>query len=196
MRADADDRLANFADSWLKLAMVSPKPKPNKSARAALAAGKQPIKLHGNPQSRRVLKDATKRVLAYCSDVQPTAGAKRLGVGVDDLRTMRAGYQLTLPVLLKMVRVGGYDPISIIKGPTIRKLPAKRDTRGAQPRLVYLRMRKLAWSQGGLEWARKTGLSIVGVYGLRYGGLSKVKLVTILAFCEVGPSLEEILFGD
>lgn len=181
---------------WLKQAMVSPKVKPKKSAGATRAGGGRPIKLHGNPQSRRVLKEATQRVLAFCSDVQPTAGAKRLGIGVDDLRTMRAGYQLTLPVLLKMVRVGGFDPISVIEGPAIRKLPAKRDTRGAQPRFVYARMRKLAWSQGGLEWARKTGLSIVGVYGLRYGKLSKAKLVTILAFCEVGPRLEDILFGD
>jgi len=188
--------VAKFVNAWLKLGMVSPKAKPKSSMRGALAAGKRPIKLHGNPKARRVLSAATKRVLAYCADVHPTAGAKRLGVGVDELRTMRAGYQLTLPVLLKMVRVGGFDPISIIKGPAIRKLSAKRNTRGAQPRFVYARMRKIAWANPGLAWARKTGLSSVGVYGLRYGALAKVKLVTILAFCDAGPTLEDILFGD
>lgn len=187
--------LANVADAWLDPAMVSPKTKPKASKRAGYGAGKRPIKLHGSPKARRTLSAATKRVLAYCADVYPTAGAKRLGVSVDQLRAMRAGYQLTLPVLLKMVRVGGFDPISVIRGPTIRKLPAKRSTRGAQPRFVYARMRKIAWANPGLEWARKTGLSSVGVYRLRYGTLAKVKLVTILSFCEAGPSLEDILFG-
>lgn len=144
---------------------------------------------------RRTLKEATKRVLGYCGDLGPTAGSKLLGISIPDLRAMRVGYMVTVPILLKMVRVGRFDPSSVIYGPSLRMLPSGRDTRGAQQRLVNARMRKLAWSQGGLLWARKTGLSVVGAYGLRYGKVSQVKLVTILAFCSGGANFEEIIFG-
>jgi DNA-binding Xre family transcriptional regulator len=120
-----------------------------------------------------------------------------LGISVDDLRTMRSGgYLLTVRVLLKMVRVGGFDPRSIIEGPSLRKLSPGQDTRGAQQRFVNARMRTFARSINGLDWARRTGLSSVGVYSLRYGKTSQVKLVTVLAFCAIGPSLEEIIFGN
>jgi len=176
---------------------VSKKSVTKKSVTKKSVTKKSGIKPAGNPQSRRAVSDATKRVLAHCEGMTPTLASKSLGVGVDDIANMRAGYQwLTVAVLLKMVRNGHFDPRSIVEGPKLRKLPAKRDTRGAQQRLVNARMNKLAWSRSGMEWARLTGLSMVGAYGLRYNKTANVKLGTILAFAAVGPSLEEIIFGD
>lgn len=180
-----------------KASAQSKKPTTKKPAAKKSATKKSGIKPAGNPQSRRAVSEATKRVLAHCADMTPTLAAKTLGVGVDDVANMRAGYQwLTVAVLLKMIRTGHYDPRSIIEGPKLRKLPPKRDTRGAQQRLVNARMSKLAWSRSGMEWARLTGLSMVGAYGLRYNKTANVKLGTILAFAAVGPSFEEIIFGE
>jgi hypothetical protein len=182
--------------------MVSKRSTASKSARATDAKGKavrakpRPPKLAGNPRSRRAVKEASKRVLAYCAHLPTTAGSKILGVAVHDLQNMRTGYQLTLPILLKMVRVRRFDPRSILEGPSLRKLAPTRKTRGAQLRLVNARIREFVWSIGGLELARRSGMSSVGVYGLRYGKLSTVKLVTLISFCAVGPSLEAIIYGD
>jgi hypothetical protein len=182
--------------------MSTQKKKPRKIARTAPitskpARKKAVFKPAGNPESRRAVSAATDRVLAYCATLSPTAAAKRLGVDVADVANMRSGYQrLTMAVLLKMVRNERFDPRSIIEGPTLRRLPAKRNTRGAQQRWINARMNKLAWSRSGLEWASLTGMSIVGAYGLRYTKTANVKLGTVLAFAAVGPSFEKILFGD
>jgi hypothetical protein len=180
---------------------LPPKSKAKKTARKPSATpkaarAKRSIKPQGNAQSRREVRDATKRALAACAHLTPTHAAAHLGVGVDDVRNMRAGNQLTVAILVKMIRIGGYDPRSVLMGPALRKLPKTRDTRGAQQRLINARMRALVWSGNGMEWARQTGLSIVGVYGIRYDKTANIKLGTILAFVAVGPKLEDIIFGS
>lgn len=118
-----------------------------------------------------------------------------LGVSVDDMRNMRQGNKLSVPILLKMVRVGRFDPKSIIEGPKLRKLNAKRSVRGAQQRLLDGRIRKLAWTRPGKEWAKLTGLSVTGAYGLRYASDAHVTLYTVLGFLDAGHTIDELIFG-
>lgn len=171
-----------------KKAPSRPVRRPATKARAA-----KPI---GSSRSRRRVREITKRVLAYCQGATPTEAAPILGVSVDDMRNMRQGNKLSVPILLKMVRVGRFDPKSIIEGPKLRKLPSKRSVRGAQQRLLDGRIRKLSWTRPGKEWAKLTGLSVTGAYGLRYATGAHVTLYTVLGFLDAGHGIDELVFGS
>jgi len=163
---------------------------------AKKAVARRRPKRIGSPESRRIVKEATHRVLAYCSGETGTVAAERLGVARTDIHNMRVGNQLTVPILLKMVHVGGFDPRSILMGPKLRKLARNRNVSKAQERLIAARIHKLAWTRSGVEWARLTGLSLVGAYGLRYPKTPNVRLGTVVAFLLAGESFEHLFYGE
>lgn len=166
------------------------------------AAAKKPVvhrlppKRIGSPDSRRIVKQATLRVLAHGAGQTGTVAAERLGVARSDVHNMRVGNQLTVPILLKMVHVGRFDPRSILFGPKLKKLAKNRDVSGATEKLIASRIHKLAWTKSGVEWARLTGLSLVGSYGLRYPKTPNVRLGTVVAFMLAGVPLEHLFYGE
>lgn len=171
------------------------KKKKKAGARRAGSTGGRTTKAIGSGRSRRRVREMTRRVLAHCADATPTQAAPVLGVSVDDVRNMRQGNNISVPIMLKMVRVGRFDPQSIIDGPVLKKLPASRVVRGAQQRLLDGRIRKLAWTRPGKEWAKLTGLSVTGAYGLRYATGAHVTLYTVLGFLDAGHTVDELIFG-
>lgn len=166
-----------------------------KTAKKKVAPKASGAKAIGSARSRRRVREATARVLAYVQHVSPTEGAPMLGVSVDDIRNMRQGNKLSVPILLKMVRTGRFDPKSVLDGPKLRKLRSTKSARGAQRRLVDGRIRKLSWTRPGAEWAKLTGLSITGAYGLRYTTKAHVTLYTVLGFLDAGHTTDELIFG-
>ncbi len=138
------------------------------------------------------MKAATKRVLKACRHQSPTEAAVALGVGVNDIRNMRQGNQISVPILLKLVRYG-WDPASIMVGPELK--PSSRSTRAVRQRLVNGRIRKLARLRPGKEIAKLTGLSVTGAYGLRYDPDANVSLTTIMGFWFGGHDLRTMIYG-
>ncbi|MEE8615526.1 MAG: hypothetical protein V3T11_09990 [Roseateles sp.] len=155
----------------------------------------------GSAKARKTVKQATARVLKEVKHLTPTLAAEKLGLGTDDMRNMRQGTaKLSVPMLLKMVR-RGYDPASIVNGPTLWFLPGCKDDglgtavkRKVQQRYLDGRVRKLAWTYPGKELAKLTGLSVTGAYGLRYG-TGHITLYTLLGFLAAGHRLDELVFG-
>ena len=172
------------------------KPASKKSAGKKSASKKPASKLIGSARSRRRVRDITTRVLAHVKDDASTEAAPILGVGVADVRNMRQGNKVSVPILLKMIRVGRFDPRSIIEGPKLRKLRSARSVRGAQQRLVDARVCKLACTRPGKEWVRLTGLSIRSAYGLRSASGAHVTLYTLLGFLDAGHTIDELIFGS
>ena len=149
----------------------------------------------GSPKSRRTVKAATKRALKAVKRLTPTDAALVLGVSVNDVRNMRQGNNLSIPILLKMVRKGGYTPSSILFGPDLEMFNGTKSRRGAQQRLVNGRIRKLARQRPGKEIAKLTGLSVTGAYGLRYNAGANVTLYTIMGFHHAGHDIDSMIFG-
>lgn len=149
----------------------------------------------GSAKARKQVKQITRRVLEFVKDATPTEAAPMLGVSVDDMRNMRQGNKLSVAILLKMVRVGRFNPKSIIEGPKLRKMPPKTSTRGTHQTQLDGRIRKLAWLKPGKEIAKLTGLSVTGAYGLRYAKGAHVTLYTVLGFLNSGHSIDEIILG-
>lgn len=149
----------------------------------------------GSPKSRRAVKAATKRILKVVRDMTPTEGAEMLGVSVNDLRNMRQGNNLSVAILLKLVKVGRFGPASVLAGPELRKLGWKKNTRGAQQRFVNRRISQLAYLRSGKETAKLTGLSVTGAFGLRYDPDANVTLCTVLGFWFAGHDLDSMIFG-
>ncbi len=149
----------------------------------------------GSAKARTQVKAITKRVLDTCKHLTPTEAAPMMGVGVDDMRNMRQGNKVSVAILMKLVRVGRFDPKSIIEGPKLRKMSAKRSADGARQLRLDGRIRKLAWLKPGKEIAKLTGLSVTGSYGLRYAKGAHVTLYTVLGFLNAGHSIDEIILG-
>lgn len=150
----------------------------------------------GSAKARKQVLQITKRVLAFvpAREYTPTEAAPILGVDVDDMRNMRQGNNLSVPILFKMVVDGRFDPTSILEGPKLKKMHRARKTRGAtQNNLDYL-IHKLAWDYPGKELAKMTGLSVTGAYGLRYSA-AHVTLYTVLGFIHSGASIDKLVFG-
>ncbi len=148
----------------------------------------------GSTKARAQVKQITKRVLAHVKKLTPTDAAHILGLDVDDMRNMKQGNKFSVPMLFKMIRVGRFDPVSILEGPTLKKL--KKSTivpRATQQRLDD-RIHNLAWHYPGKVLAKMTGLSVTGAYGLRYSS-AHVTLYTVLGFIHAGYSAEELVFG-
>lgn len=150
----------------------------------------------GSPKSRRAISAATKRLLNLTKGMSHAEAADRLSVGIDDMRNMRQGNsKLSVPMLLKMVKVGRYDPATVLVGPELRHIPLGKSTRGVQQRLINARVAKLARLRPGRETAKLTGLSETGAYGLRYSKTANVTLYTMMGFWHAGHDLESMVFG-
>lgn len=165
-------------------------------SKASERAPREATKSIGSPRARKQVRAITRRALAYTKGQTPTDAAPMLGVSVDDMRNMRQGNKLSMPILLKMV-LAGFELGSIVNGPKLKQGPrpsAFRRRKMLRAR-VDARMRKLARTVPGKELAKSTGLSVTGAYGLRYG-TGHITLYTLLGFVYSGHSLEEIVFGD
>lgn len=156
---------------------------------------KRTAKKIGSAKARKQVAEITKRVLDFVGYCTPTEAAPMLGVSVDDMRNMRQGNKVSVAILIKLVRVGRFSPKSIIEGPKLRKMAKSKSTIAVYQRRLDGRIRKLAWTRPGKEWAKLTGLSVTGAYGLRYATSASVTLYTVLGFVNAGHSIDELVFG-
>lgn len=148
----------------------------------------------GSAKARTQVKKITKRILSHVRGFTPTEAAPILGLSVDDIHNLRQGNKFSVPMLFKMVRVGRFDPVSILEGPDLCRHTKGFSTRGATQDRLDARIRKLAYTRPGKEWAKLIGLSETGAYGLRYTD-AHVTLYTVLGFTHAGYSINELVFG-
>ncbi len=166
-----------------------------KSSKKQPSKKQSPYKLVGSPRSRRRVREMTKRVLEHCDDESAADAALMLGIATHDINNIRKGTNMTIGTMVKMVRVGRFDPTSIIDGPKLRKLKPRQSVRGAQRASIDVRIQKLARTRPGKEWAKLTGLSITGAYGLRYSKGAHVTLSTLMGFLDAGYTVDELVLG-
>ena len=122
--------------------------------------------------------------------------ADGFSLGINDVRNLRQGNsRLSVPMLLKMVRKGRYDPASILVGPELKHMSNTKGVRGAQQKLINGRIRKLSYLRSGKETAKLTGLSVTGAFGLRYNPDANVTLYTVMGFWHAGHDLDSMIFG-
>jgi hypothetical protein len=169
------------------------KKKKKKAARKAKPARRRQ-KRAGSPDTRRMVRDIGKRILAQCAGQSPNDVADRLGLDSYDVKNLRAGNLPSLDMVLKLVTKGRFSPESIIYGKTFRKLSPRVSTKNAQPRLINARIRKLAASKPAQEWGNATGLAVHSIYQLRVSG-ARAGLHTVLGFLNAGITMEELFFG-
>ncbi|MCZ6868056.1 MAG: hypothetical protein O7G84_00970 [Gammaproteobacteria bacterium] len=150
----------------------------------------------GSPKSRRAISAATKRLLKLTKGMTHAEAADRLSLGINDVCNLRQGNsRLSVPMLLKMVRIGRYDPASVLVGPELKHMSADKSVRGAQQRLINARIARLARLRSGEETARLTGLSVTGAFGLRYRPDANVTLYTVMGFWHAGHDFDAMIFG-
>ncbi len=153
------------------------------------------VKPIGSVEARTQVDQMTERAMTYkgAHKLTPTEAAKVLGLGVNDVRNIRQGNaRLSMPMIIKMMRVGGFSARSIFNGPR-PKLALKR----GRPTQVAIdkRIRKYAWDWTGKDLAEATGLSVTGAYGLRYATKAHVTLYTVIGFVNAGYTLDDIILG-
>jgi hypothetical protein len=181
---------------------TAPSKNPVVKAAVAKVAGKtnatkrttRPQKRPGSPQTRKMVEEIGKRILAFCKGHTPNEVAVKLGLDAYDVKNLRAGNLPSLDMVLKMVDTGRYSPESIIYGKTLTKLDSKVSTKNAKPKLINERVRKLAASKPAQDWGKATGLAVHSIYQLRVSG-ARAGLHTVLGFLNAGVSIDEIFYG-
>lgn len=152
----------------------------------------------GSDKARKQVIRMTRRVLRHknAHKMTPTEAALVLHLTVNDVRNMRQGNKLSVPMICRMVRDGRFDPNSIFNGPELVKLRGRASTpNGAYQDLVDDRIRKLAWGWPGKALAKVTGLSVTGAYGLRYATRAHVTLYTVIGFVNAGYTVDALVLG-
>lgn len=154
----------------------------------------RPQKRPGSPQTRRMVGEIGKRILAFCKGHTPNEVAEKLGLDAYDVKNLRAGNLPSLDMVLKMVTNGRYSPESIIYGKNLSKLDSRISTKNAKPKLINERVRKLAASKPAQQWGKATGLAVHSIYQLRVSG-ARAGLHTVLGFLNAGVSINELFYG-
>lgn len=176
-------------------AKVASKKKMRKKAVRKPAAKKPKAKAASRSTLRKELQALTDRLLAHVADYPHTEAAKVLGVAIYDVANMRNGYGLSIPVLIKMTRVGKFLPSSVINGPKLRKLPKGYSVRGMTHTAISRRIHKLAAERPARDWAKATGLSHNSIYQMRGSNARNIGVYALLGFMRAGQNLNTLLFG-
>lgn len=154
-----------------------------------------PVKLPGSDKSRDQAVRMTKAVLKYAKGWTPTEAAEELGCNMNDVRNMRMGNNVSLPILVKLINKGHFTPESLLSGKGLER-GGVAHARTSQVRIDSF-IRKLARVTPGKEMAKLTGFSVTGAYGLRdYGDKrAHVTLYPVLELIRSGYSIDEVILG-
>jgi len=146
-------------------------------------------------RAKKIARQARARVLKYCEDYTAKDASEVMGLGPHDVHNLRAGNGLSLLMLVRLVKNGRFDPNSIIRGKSVRKLRKGTVTRGVRCELITKRINKIARDGVPQEIAKATGLAAITIYNFRTKSPRSVSLHTVISFVEAGYSIKHLLFG-
>ena len=155
------------------------------------SGGKRP----GSAKTRRTSSTIAAVILEECERWTRAQGAVRLGLETTDIKNLRAGNPPGAVLMLRLVHRGRIDPHALIVDKKLKKLPSRVSTRGATHDRIAARIRKLAKAEDAAELAKRTGLSLQGIYQCRIDNTRRRGLQTILGFIDAGFSANYIFFG-
>lgn len=145
--------------------------------------------------AKKMAREARDRVLKFCKDYTAKDASKVMGLGPHDVHNLRAGNGLSLLMLVRLVTNGRFDPNSVLRGKSLRKLRKGTLTRGVRCELITKRINKIARDGSPQEIARDTGLAAITIYNFRTKPPQSVSLHTVINFLESGYSIKQLLFG-